>query len=143
MMRSPSYPSTPLEEAIDLARKLHQVERKNPIDREVAAKALGYSGITGRSATILSNLIQYGLLEKTGKNEVRVADRAVEIMERLVNVVDVGVRTRGRGNWSLRERLLPRVRDHGARCGGRRGGYSEGLGEAVERRCGVRELVRR
>lgn len=79
-MRSPSYPSTPLEEAIEIVKKLHQVERKNPIDREVAAKALGYSGITGRSATILSNLIQYGLLEKAGKNEVRVADRAVEII---------------------------------------------------------------
>ncbi len=79
-MRSPTYPSTPLAEAIEIIRKLHQVERKNPIDREVAAKALGYSGISGRSATILSNLIQYGLLEKAGKNEVRVTDRAVEII---------------------------------------------------------------
>jgi hypothetical protein len=79
-MRSPTYPSTPLAEAIEIIRKLHQVERKNPIDREVAAKALGYSGISGRSATVLSNLIQYGLLEKAGKNEVRVTDRAVEIV---------------------------------------------------------------
>lgn len=79
-MRSPTYPSTPLAEAIEIIRKLHQVERKNPIDREVAAKALGYSGISGRSATVLSNLIQYGLLEKAGKNEVRVTDRAVEII---------------------------------------------------------------
>ncbi len=79
-MRSPSYPSTSLQDAIELIRKLHQVERSNPIDRDVAAKALGYVGITGRSATVLSNLIQYGLLEKTGKNEVRVTRRAVEIL---------------------------------------------------------------
>lgn len=50
------------------------------MDREVAAKALGYSGISGRSATVLANLIQYGLLERAGKNEVRVSRRAVDII---------------------------------------------------------------
>lgn len=78
--RSPSYPSTSLQDAIDIARKLHLVERTNPVERGVAAKALGYSGISGRSATILSNLIQYGLLERAGKSEVRVTRRAVEIL---------------------------------------------------------------
>lgn len=78
--RSPSYPSTPLAEAIELARKIHNVERTNPVDREVAAKAMNYSGISGRSATVLSNLIQFGLVEKTGKNEIRVTRRAVEIL---------------------------------------------------------------
>lgn len=78
--RSPSYPSSPLEQAIDMARELHLVERTNPVDREVAAKAMGYTGISGRSATVLSNLIQYGLLVKTGKNEVRLTPRAVEIL---------------------------------------------------------------
>jgi hypothetical protein len=78
--RSPSYPSTPIEQAIVYARKLHQEERTNPIDRAVAAKAMGYSGITGRSATILSDLSQYGLIEKAGKSEIRVTPLAVEIL---------------------------------------------------------------
>lgn len=78
--RSPSYPSTPLSEAIELVRKFHNVERTNPVDRAVAVKAMGYSGISGRSATVLSNLIQFGLVEKTGKNEVRVTRRAIEIL---------------------------------------------------------------
>lgn len=78
--RSPSYPSSPLGEAIEIARRLHQVERTNTVDREVAAKAIGYSGISGRSATVLSNLIQYGLIERAGKNEVRVTARLVEIL---------------------------------------------------------------
>jgi len=34
----------------------------------------------GRSSTVLSNLIQFGLVEKTGKNEVRVTRRAVDII---------------------------------------------------------------
>lgn len=79
-MRSPSYPSTPLPQAIELIEKLFHIERTNPIDREVAAQGLGYSGLTGQSAKILSNLIQYGLLEKAGKSEVRVTPRAVEII---------------------------------------------------------------
>lgn len=78
--RSPSYPSTPLSEAIDFTRKIHSLERTNPVDREVAVKAMGYSGISGRSSTVLSNLIQFGLVEKTGKNEVRVTRRAIEIL---------------------------------------------------------------
>ena len=78
--RSPSYPSTPLGEAIELARKIHNMERTNPVDREVAVKAMGYSGISGRSATVLSNLIQFGLVEKTGKNEVRITRRAIDII---------------------------------------------------------------
>lgn len=78
--RSPSYPSTPLPEAIDMIKKIHQQERTNAINREVAAKALGYSGISGRSATVLANLAQYGLLERVGKSEIRVSARAVEIL---------------------------------------------------------------
>lgn len=79
-MRSPSYPSAGLLEAIETIAKLHKSARTNPVDREVAAKELGYTGLSGRSATVLSNLIQYGLLEKSGKNEVRVSGRAVQIL---------------------------------------------------------------
>ncbi len=79
-MRSPSYPSTPLHQAIDMTKKIHASERTNAVDREVAVMALGYTGLTGRSAKVLSDLLQYGLLEKTGKNEVRVTPRAVEII---------------------------------------------------------------
>lgn len=78
--RSPSYPSTPIAQAIEYARKLHQIERTNPIDRTVAAKALGYSGLSGRSATVLSDLSQYGLVERAGKSELRVTPTAVELL---------------------------------------------------------------
>jgi hypothetical protein len=78
--RSPSYPGFDLSEAIEYIAKFHKVERTNSVEREVAAKALGYSGLTGRSATVLSNLIQYGLIERTGKNEVRVSRLAVDVL---------------------------------------------------------------
>jgi hypothetical protein len=79
-MRSPNYPSTHLEQAIDFVEKIHKSERTNPVDRSVAAQAMGYSGISGRSAKVLADLSQYGLLEKAGKNEVRVSKRAVDIL---------------------------------------------------------------
>ena len=41
---------------------------------------MGYTGLTGRSAKVLSDLLQYGLLEKAGKNEVRVSRRAIEVI---------------------------------------------------------------
>lgn len=78
--RSPSYPSTSISQAIDLVRRIHQAERTNPIDREVAAKAMGYTGISGRSATVLSDLNQYGLVERAGKSELRVTPLAVELL---------------------------------------------------------------
>lgn len=79
-MRSPGYPSTSLKEAIEIAGKVFSDARTNPIDREVAVQSMGYSGITGRSGKVLSNLIQYGLLQKAGKNEVAVTPLAVEIL---------------------------------------------------------------
>jgi len=79
-MRSPSYPSTPLREAVVIVEKMFEDVRTAEVDREVAAQSMGYSGITGRSGKVLSNLIQYGLLRKTGKNEVSVTARAVDIL---------------------------------------------------------------
>lgn len=78
--RSPSYPSLPLEQAIEMVGKIHKANRTNVISRETAAKDMGYSGLTGRSMTVLGSLAQYGLLEKAGKGDVKVTRRAVEIL---------------------------------------------------------------
>lgn len=78
--RSPSYPSTTIDQAIEFARRLHSVERTNAVERDVAAKAMGYTGLSGRSATVLSDLSQYGLLDRAGKSEVRVSSLAVELI---------------------------------------------------------------
>lgn len=79
-MRSPSYPSVPLKQAIDLTSKIHRTCRTNVITRENAVHEMGYSGLTGRSMKVLAALLQFGLLEKTGKGDVKVTQRAVEIL---------------------------------------------------------------
>lgn len=79
-VRSPGYPAISLPQALDITRKLHDHNRTNPIDREAAAKDIGYTGLTGQSAKILSSLQHYGLVDKAGKGGVRVARLAVDIL---------------------------------------------------------------
>lgn len=79
-VRSPGYPGIPLSEAIDLVGKIHAANRTNPIGREAAARDMGYSGLTGRSAKLLSDLSHFGLIEKAGSGHIRVSRRAVEIL---------------------------------------------------------------
>lgn len=78
--RNPKSPSLSLPEAIDLVGKIHAEERKYPVAREAAVKHLGYSSLNGASASTLSVLSQYGLLERAGKSEARVTDLAVDIL---------------------------------------------------------------
>ncbi|MES2724771.1 MAG: hypothetical protein V4656_16590 [Pseudomonadota bacterium] len=78
--RSPSYPTLTLEQAIEMVGKIHKANRTNVISRETAARDMGYSGLTGRSLTVLGSLAQYGLVEKAGKGDIKVTRRAVEIL---------------------------------------------------------------
>jgi hypothetical protein len=79
-VRSPGYPNTSLAEAIEYARKIHQQDRQNPVSRDVAAKHMGFSGLTGTSDRALSALMHYGLAEKVAKGEIRVSAIALQIL---------------------------------------------------------------
>jgi hypothetical protein len=78
--RSPSYPSLSLPQAVDMVAKLHKANRTSTISRETAAKDLGYTGLTGRSLTVIAALAQYGLIERAGKGDIKVTRRAVDIL---------------------------------------------------------------
>ncbi len=79
-MRSPNYPSLSIRQAIDMVSKIYRTERTNEITREDAAKAMGYSGLTGRSMTVLGALIHFDLLAKTSKGSVKVTPTAEAIL---------------------------------------------------------------
>lgn len=79
-LRSPNYPDIDIQQAIDLIGKLYTANRTFPMDRDVAAKEMGYSGLTGPSAKKIASLIQYGLLDKHAKNEVKVSRVAEAIL---------------------------------------------------------------
>lgn len=79
-IRSPSYPGVSLAEALDSVRKIEQGYRTSKVDRVVAAKLIGYSSLSGAAAKALASLAQYGLVERAGKGELRVAERALGIL---------------------------------------------------------------
>lgn len=93
-IRSPSYPSMGLREAVENVAKIEQSYRTAPVDREIAAKQLGYKSLSGPSAKALAALASFGLLERAGKGETRVTDRARAILyadndaERIENLID-------------------------------------------------------
>lgn len=79
-VRSPSYPSYSLEDAIENTNKIFAADRTNPVDREVVAKHLGYNGLNGAADKSLATLMQYGLTEKVAKGEIRVSQTAIDIL---------------------------------------------------------------
>ncbi|MBV9881437.1 MAG: hypothetical protein JO276_00335 [Sphingomonadaceae bacterium] len=79
-MRSPNFPTIPLGQAIDLVGKIFREDRQNAIDKEVAAKHMGYTGLTGRTMKLMGALSQYGLIDKVAKGQIRVSKNAVSIL---------------------------------------------------------------
>lgn len=77
--RSPNYPNLSLPDAIARVRRVFDHDRRAPLDREVVARHMGYSGLSGASDKTIGSIMQYGLLERVGKGEIRVSQIAVDI----------------------------------------------------------------
>ena len=78
-MRSPNYPSISLRESYQRVKLLWQKERKTAVPADVAAKAIGYSGISGPSRTALSAMKKFGLVDSDDRT-VRVSELALRII---------------------------------------------------------------
>lgn len=78
--KSPNYPNYSLRKAIQYAETVYGADRRNPIDRSVLAKHMGYSSLSGAADKSLSTMMQFGLTEKVAKGEVRISQLAVDIM---------------------------------------------------------------
>ena len=79
-IRSPSYPSMSLKDAVDAVGKIERSYRSSAIDRTQAAKLIGYSSLSGPANKALAALASFGLLERAGKGEARVTSRARAIL---------------------------------------------------------------
>jgi len=77
--RSVAYPAVSLEVAIELINELEEKLGKGPYSREDAAKGIGYSSISGPSASRIAALKHYGLLDRFGNTYAR-SDLAYKIM---------------------------------------------------------------
>jgi hypothetical protein len=77
--RSPNYPSFSLPIAIEKVAALYAAQHRHPAPREIVATGMGYNTLNGASATAISALHKYGLLEGRG-DQLRVSDRALRIL---------------------------------------------------------------
>ncbi len=78
-VRSPNYPSMSLVEAVQQVQKLFGKIGQHPAPRDAVATSMGYSGLHGASATAISALIKYGLLERVGE-DYKLTERAMRII---------------------------------------------------------------
>jgi len=78
--RSPNCPQITFEEAAAKGRLVYEKEHTHPSPKEVVAQSLGYSGINGRSLSMIGALRQYGILDGSGE-ALRVTEDAVAYFE--------------------------------------------------------------
>ena len=79
-IRSPNYPALSLPDAVERVTTLYRNQHNHAAPREVAVKSMGYNTLNGASATALSALHKYGLLDRLGSDGVKVSERALRIM---------------------------------------------------------------
>lgn len=78
-LRSPNYPAFSLPVAIEKVAALYAAQHRHPAPREIVATGMGYNSLNGASATAISALHKYGLLEGRG-DQLRVSDRAMRLL---------------------------------------------------------------
>lgn len=78
-MRSPNYPAIGLRESYQRTKQLWVKEKRTAVPADVAAKAIGYSGLSGPSRTVLAAMKKYGLVESDDKS-VRVSELALRMI---------------------------------------------------------------
>lgn len=81
--RSPAYPAFSLANAIELARKLWNAQRKQEAHVDSALKALGYSARSGTALRTIAGLNHYGLIEESGakgERKIKLSERAQDII---------------------------------------------------------------
>lgn len=78
-VRSPNYPAMSLKEAVQRAGEVYTKQHTHGAPREVVAKSMGYNSLNGASATAISALIKYGLLEGRAE-DIKISDRTMRIL---------------------------------------------------------------
>lgn len=78
--RSPNCPQITFAEAAEKGRVLYQHEHTHPASKEVVAASLGYSGLNGRSLSMIGALRQYGIIAGAG-DAMRVSEDAITYFE--------------------------------------------------------------
>lgn len=77
--RSPNYPSMSLREAVQKAGEIYRSQHTHGAPREVVAQSMGYNSLNGASATAISALMKFGLLDGRGE-DIKISALAMAIL---------------------------------------------------------------
>jgi len=77
--RSPNYPALSLKAALEKIAILYKNQHTHAAPREVVVKSMGYNGLNGASATAVSAVMKYGLLDRIGQ-DLKISDRSMCIL---------------------------------------------------------------
>ena len=78
-VRSPNYPALSLSEAVQRAQLVFDKQNLHGAPRDVLAVSMGYNSLNGASATAISALVKYGLLDGRA-DDIRLSERAKRIL---------------------------------------------------------------
>ena len=80
--RSPNYPGLTLGEALDAVRSLYPAAQAGPLPALAAARAWGYTSVSGPVRRRLAALRQYGLIEQKRGGPARLSGLALTLLLR-------------------------------------------------------------
>lgn len=78
--RSPNYPSTSLEDAVNHMRTIYDKDKLAAASAEVLVSHLGYNKLHGTSRRVLSSIRQYGLLDEVSDQRYKVSESAYRLL---------------------------------------------------------------
>jgi hypothetical protein len=110
--RSPRFPSDSLADAISRTQQLYNATGRSPVASEIAATALGYSGLNGASRTTLAALSGYGLIQREGDTH-----RVSELGLRLIRPLSERDKLAAARTASLKPTVFANIEKNHSDCG--------------------------
>jgi hypothetical protein len=75
-----SCPLVSLKTAVNLAQRIYKIEKAHPATKLDIAKAMNYGNLNGTSYSRIADLIEYGLLESSDGDQLKLTAEALDIV---------------------------------------------------------------
>ena len=109
--RSPRAPAESLPESLVRTEKLYTAAGRSPVTSEIAAKAIGYGGLSGASKTALASMSYYGLIQREGDNH-----RISELGLRLIRPLGEADKLEAASMAALRPAIFAEIEENHSDC---------------------------
>lgn len=109
--RSPRFPAESLRESLTRTEALYTAAGRSPVTSEIAAKAIGYGGLSGASKTALAAISYYGLIQREGDKH-----RISELGLRLIRPLSDGDKLEAASIAALKPPIFAEIEENHSDC---------------------------